>query len=138
MAGVINEFKSEAVQLKVIELIFQRMGIKQENPPKPGGAEGGKGSKRRKRKASSGVEKITKQPRVGKGSRPGPGAILKRLIADDFFKKPKTIQDIINHCQSKLAYTYEPNDISTALTRALRSDILKREKNAQNQFEYTS
>ena len=138
LASVINGFKSEAVQLKVIELLFQRMGIKPEGSQKPGEEEHEKGSKRRKRKASSGAEKKTKQPRVSKRRRPGPGAILKKLIVDGFFKKPKTIQDIVSHCQSKLAYTYDTNEISTALTRALRNDTLKREKNAQNQFEYTS
>jgi hypothetical protein len=136
LAGVINGFKSEAVQLKVIELLFQRMGIKPEDLLKPGGEEGGKGSKRRKKKASSGAAKKEKQPRVSKGNRPGYGAMVKQLIADGFFKKPKAIPDIIDHCQLKMAYTYTTSEMSVALTRAVRNGMLEREKNAQGQYEY--
>jgi hypothetical protein len=138
LAGVINGFKSEAVQLRVIELLFQRMGVKAEDLSKSGEKEGGKRKQRRKRKTSSGAEKIPTQPRVSKGGRPGPGAIIKKLILSGFFKKPKTVQDIIDHCQSKLAYTYASSELSVGLTRALRNETLKRDKNAQNQFEYTS
>jgi hypothetical protein len=138
LAGVINGFKSEAVQLKVVELLFQRMGIKQEDPPKPGEEKGEKGLKRKKKRASSGAEKRQKQPRVSKSGRPGPGAMIKLLITDGFFKKPRTVQDIITHCRSKSAYTYTNAEISVALLRALRSKTLKRQENAENQFEYSS
>jgi hypothetical protein len=138
LAGVINGFKSEAVQLKVIELLFQRMGIKPEDLQQSKEEKFLKVAKRKKRKAFSSAEKKTKQPRVSKGGRPGPGTMLKKLIEEEFFKKPKTIQDIIDHCQSKLAYAYVSSELSVALTRALRSGSLKRQKNAQKQFEYTS
>jgi hypothetical protein len=137
LSSVINGFKSEAVQLKIVELLFQRMGIKTENTEKSEMASTGrKKPPRRKRTASDSSEKKSRKQRVSKGGRPGPGAIVKQLSGEGFFKKPKTIQDIINHCQSKFAYTYNSSELAVSVTRALRGGSLKRQKNAQNQFEY--
>jgi len=142
LSGVINGFKSEAVQLKVVELLFQRMGIKTEDEqgdPAPSTSEGGTPPKRRsnkKKAVAEPKEKTGRKPRATSG-RPGPGTIVKQLIGEGFFKKPKTTQDIIDHCKSVHAYTYNINELSVAMTRALRSKSLNRKKNEQNQFEYS-
>lgn len=81
-------------------------------------------------------EQKRKKSRASKGGRPGPGAMINQLKEEGFFKKHKTITDIIEHCQNKFAYTYKQGEISISLTRALRNQILKREKNDQKQFEY--
>jgi hypothetical protein len=138
LAGVINGFKCEAVQLKIVELLFQRMGIAVvDREPS------GRVNVKRKRlphkngPPSDNSEKLPRKQRASKGNRPGPGAMVNQLTSEGFFKQPKTIQSIIDHCQSKLAYSYTSSELAVALTRALRSNSLKREKNAQNQFEYS-
>lgn len=138
LAGVLNDFKSEAVQLRVVEFLFQQMGIESQD------IEGRKGAaeKQKKdviRKSKSGIkekEKKARAKRVSKGGRPGPGAIISQLIAEGFFKKPKLVQDIITHCQSKSGYSYKTSELSVGLVRAVRNKALQRRTNAQNQFEY--
>ncbi len=138
LAGVLNEFKSEAVQLRVVEFFFQQMGIESQD------IEGRKGSDEKQKKhviikTKSGMkekEKRARAKRVSKGGRPGPGAIISQLIAEGFFKKPKLVQDIITHCQSKSGYSYKTSELSVGLVRAVRNKALQRRTNAQNQFEY--
>lgn len=138
LAGILNDFKSEAVQLRVVEFLFQQMGIESQD------IEGRKGAaeKQKKdviRKSKSGIkekEKKARAKRVSKGGRPGPGAIISQLIAEGFFKKPKLVQDIITHCQSKSGYSYKTSELSVGLVRAVRNKALQRRTNAQNQFEY--
>ncbi len=133
LAGAINEFKSEAVQLRVVELLFQRMGIeskeirveKQENELKI----------KAKSKVKQKGKKI-RSKRALKTGRPGPGAIISQLIEEGFFKKPKAVQDIISHCKSKSGYNYKTPELSVGLVRAVRDTALQRTKNAKNQFEY--
>lgn len=72
------------------------------------------------------------------GGRPGPGEILKQLVADGFFSSPKSSEKIINHCKDNLAYTYEITEISSSLTRATRNNLLTRSKDENGQYEYTS
>ena len=138
LSGVINGFKSEAVQLKVVDLLFQRMGIEAATPETTAAADSPKKRRATRKKASSNAdgEKTPKKARTSKGGRPGPGAMVTQLIGGGFFRKPKTIQNIIDHCQSESAYTYKSNELSVTMTRSLRSNTLKRKKNADNQFEY--
>ncbi len=97
-----------------------------------------KGKKRVAKKSSSSTSKKSKakKQRKGKGGRPGPGAIVKQLMGKGFFKKTKTIQDVIDHCDSEFAYKYKASEFSVALMRALRNKVLGRQKNAEGQFEY--
>lgn len=83
-------------------------------------------------------KKTKVSPKKKSGARPGPGAMVKQLAAEGFFKKPKAIQDIINYCQAEMAYSYKSTDLSVTMTRALRNKLLKRQKNADNQYEYYS
>jgi hypothetical protein len=142
LSTVVNAFKSEAVQLKVVELLFQRIGIetvKQERSA--GDSDGAKKSTRarkKRNKADTTAESKPKAARSGRGGRPGPGAMVSQLVKDGFFAKPKTVQDIIDHCRAKFAYTYAPNEMAVTMTRALRNQTLKREKNSDNQFEYVA
>ena len=99
----------------------------------------GKSSVRKKsgkKKAPAKPKNKTNKPRTSKGGRPGPGTIVKQLVEEGFFKTAKTTQDIIDHCKSKHAFTYNTNELSVAMTRALRNQSLKRQKNEQKQFEY--
>ena len=56
----------------------------------------------------------------------------------DFFKKPRTIGDILVHCETNLARKIKANEISGKLGRMVRNGELKRTKNADGQYEYTA
>ena len=49
-----------------------------------------------------------------------------------------TIKNIVEHCDQNLALKYKQSDFSGALGRYVRDGKLKREKNDENQYEYTN
>lgn len=87
--------------------------------------------------------KISEKPHVKKKvspktGRPGPGAILTELTNLGFFAKHRSIVDIQNHCKKILAHNYALNELSTPLRRAVHSGLLKRDHNAEGQYEYSA
>ena len=142
LASVLNGFKSEAVQLRVVELLFQRMEIGTEGKGDVGGDDKGNKPPRKKTKKktnSKSKEKTArKSPSTKKGQkgRPGPGAIISQLKKAGFFKKHRIAMDIVSHCKSKKGYTYNTSELNVGLLRAVRNGDLKRKENDNNQFEY--
>ena len=142
LSEIINCFKSEAVQLKVVELLIQKIDVRADQPPQKGRSAPPQKEANRQRKGSkkagAGAPKQrAEKPRQTKGGRPGPGAILAELIATGFFKQPKTVQDIVDHCKSVNARTYTTSELCPALTRSLRRSALKRTKNEDHQYQYS-
>ena len=138
LSEVINGFKSEAVQLRIIEIIF---GLETEDdsakdesdtPPTPKR----KTAKRKSTKKTSKKEYSKKSGKAASGQ--GAVAMLIKLVEEGFFSKPKSIGDIIEHCDHNLARKFKPNEFSGKLGRLVRDGDLKRSKNAENQYEYHS
>lgn len=137
LATVLNSFKSEAVQLRLLEHLLGDIGVDEGqvqpngNPkssprrrpkqPKPSADNGGSGSPAKKKSAASG---------------PGAVATVAQLVEGDFFKKPRTIGDILEHCKHNLARSFKANEISGKLGQLVRSKQLTRAKNADHQYEY--
>jgi len=140
LSSVVNSFKSEAVQLKVVELLFQRMGVESGATEDYNDNQSSKNVRPAKkkvvRKHKQLKEKKAVGKRAGKDGRPGPGAIVEKLRKNGFFKTRKTVDDIRQHCIAKFAYSYRSNELSKTMTRALRNNTLERRPNAHNQFEY--
>jgi len=137
LAGVINAFKSEAVQLRIVELVLGAPAIHEDKIP-PGGAGPGKPKRKRKpasTKSTAEVGKVDKKRTASTGS--GAVAALNQLAEGDFFSKPRTINDIIQHCSMSFARKFKANEFSGKLARMTRSGELTRKKNADNQYEYT-
>lgn len=138
LAEVVNKFKSEAVQLRLLELLFDATPHEIEGVD--AGDAGAKPKKRSRKKrvstkkaASPDNEKATAK----RTSSLGPVSVLKKLYDEGFFTKPKTIADICQHSDTNLARRIKPNEISGKLARMVRSGELAREKNSDNQYEYT-
>jgi hypothetical protein len=135
LATLLNKFNSEAVQLRLLDLVFGKEAVRIETPSgKPE-----KISHKGKRRNAASVKKpadVASEKRK-KGST-GTGAVsaLVQLAATNFFDKPKTLNDIIEHCKHHLARTYKANEFSGKLGRMVRVKELTREKNADNQYEY--
>lgn len=133
LAGVLNSFKSEAVQLRLIELIFQGTEVigegedKEHLRPKP--------AKRKVVKAAK-KQGAAKGKRSAKAGRAGPATTITQLIEEGFFKSKRTINDIIEHARKKKARKFKANELSGPLARFVRDGRLDRDRNKDQQYEY--
>lgn len=141
LSDVLNSYKSEAVQLRLVDLIFGASAIpavkKHEDaevggvmpPPK-------KRKKARTARGSSGAKEAPDRT-ARSSARPGARATLATLHAEGFFKKPRTIGGLVTHCDANLASKFKQSDFSGALARYVREKKLTRVKNGDSQYEYT-
>jgi len=139
LSEVINSFKSEAVQLRIIELVLG-LPSNEESGSEPTSEVNDRSSKKRKAKKKTKAKETDAAPNTRKKvAQAGTGAVatLSQLAKTDFFAKPKTISDIISHCSTNLARNFKANDFSGKLARMIRNDELTRSKNTENQYEYT-
>jgi len=139
-ADTVNLFKSEAAQLRVLDALLGYLSA----PDEVTLASGPRAtSRKRKRKSQYSAEASPKsQVRASrKSSRssgtPGASAAITKLLETGFFKTPKTIGMIVQHCGSARGHHYKANECSPALLRLVREEKLTREKNTDGQYEYT-
>lgn len=141
LATVLNQFKSEAVQLRLLELLFDA----DSNTSTESDNVIIKSKGRTKKRPKTDVAKASRKPVAeGKGKEKpkkaatgqGAPATLTNLLAGDFFKTHKTIGDIIDHSKMNLARSFKSNEFSGKLARLVRSGELTRKKNADGQYEY--
>jgi len=136
VAEIVNAFKSESVQLRVLDYILE---TKIDNTSEAGellGTKRKRGKKQTKNKTSKKEDGKNKAGRSAKKSRPFATAILDELLQSGFFDKKRTIADIISYTGPKMGHHYKTSEISTPLIRFVRDGKLNRDKNAENQFEY--
>ncbi|WP_229448905.1 hypothetical protein [Nitratireductor sp. B36] len=133
LSEAVNKFESEAVQLRVVELVLGQ------NDPRPGGfSEGGINDFI----AGPGMMQVvrsTSRPgrrRTTTDSAKGAVAALNDLLESDFFDAPRTIGDIVARCQETFGMRYKSNAFSGPLSRHARTGVLSREKNADGKFVY--
>lgn len=139
LSETINKFDSEAVQLRIVELLFNQSGAN------PGMAEasssydaGPAGDL-----VSEPAPRARGQGRSGRqGGEPsassasGAVAALARLVDSDFFNEKRTIGDVVRKCEEDFGARYKSNAFSGPLSRYAASGVLKREKNADGKFAY--
>ena len=137
LATVLNTFKSESVQVRIVELLLgaNESAVDDERPVKSPSARPRRRTKRRKVAKTAEKDATTKPKRVAT-SGTGPIALLSQLLAGDFFDSPRTIGEIVEHCKDNFARPIKPSDISGKLARLTRDQQLSRSKNADGQYEY--
>ena len=59
-----------------------------------------------------------------------------RLVKSDFFKTPKTVKEIVEHCNSEYELSFKSSIVSQALINATKSGILKRRKSNGRVYQY--
>jgi hypothetical protein len=132
LSGVINSFKSESVQLKIVELIFRVTEEKTEDfSEEP--------VKKKKTGKKGHSKESTTESKKKKNTPSGQGAVsmLLKLFEGDFFKKPRTISNLVQHGEVNFAKKFKANEFSGKLARMVRSNQLKRNKNKDGQYEYS-
>lgn len=144
LSEVINKFKSEAVQLRIVEIVlgngasYGAIGDAQNDatitPPKPRRRKATRSRIKPKAEVNGAEAPNSKKSRV---SGQGAVAALSELADNGFFIKPKTINDIVTHCEEKMARRFKSNEFSGKLGRLTRDGILDRTKNGDGQYEYT-
>ena len=139
LSETINKFDSEAVQLRIVELLFDQSG------PNPGLAEAGTGydagpglDHELIQRASSRAQTRGRSKR-GDASAPsasGAVAALASLVEGDFFEENRTIGDVVRKCEEDYGIRYKSNAFSGPLSRYAASGVLKRDKNEEGKFAY--
>jgi len=136
LTGIINGFKSEAVQLRIMELIF-RDSKDQETEGDVDTAKHPK--KQHKTKKAVSTRKNTpaeKKKKPARGGKSGPATVLSQLIQEGFFKANRTLNAIIDYAGKKKAHKFKANELSGPLARFIRDHRLDRDKNKDGQYEY--
>jgi hypothetical protein len=138
IAEILNQFKSEAVQLKVLDMLTGQLSSPREVPI----------NRERKRSVARHREKEEKMPseespkqaRPKSASRPSGGgahSVILRLLDEGFFNKAQTISTITKHASERLGHHLKANECSPTLLRLLRSGKLTRARNSDGQYEYS-
>lgn len=135
LATVLNAFKSEAVQLRVLDFVLGG-GPSEERDIEPVSRRTSRKARTRRTAVPRNAEGATSTKRRKAAAGTGGPATLSQLLAGPFFDKPRTINAIIEHCKNRLARTFKANEFSGKLSRMVRNGDLTREKNAENQYEY--
>lgn len=143
LSEVLNGFKSEAVQLRIIELLFKGTTVgsdvgEGDDEDKPSQVAPLRTTSRKKRSKKIKTGDPEKKSSAAKG-RPGPLKTLEQLVTDNYFKSKKTIGEIVEYCKDDLTVTYKSTDLSGPLMKLVRDKKLKRVKNpTTNQYEYSN
>ncbi|WP_163268127.1 hypothetical protein [Chelativorans alearense] len=134
LSETINKFESEAVQLRIVELLFNQAGGQRflEAP----GSSYAAGPGRAGRREAAGPSGAGSRARTTAPSASGAVAALARLISSDFFNQKRTIGDIVKKCEEEVGTRYKSNAFSGPLSRYANSGVLKREKNADGKYVY--
>jgi hypothetical protein len=136
LASVLNTFKSEAVQLRLLEFILSEVSVADSLPEQKGTRTPSKRRRRQPKPSPDQSADASSAKKKAAASGSGAVATVTQLLDGDFFKKPKTISDIITHCKDNLARTFKANEVSGKLGQLVRTKQLTRAKNADKQYEY--
>lgn len=135
LSTVLNSFKSEAVQLKIIELLLQGVPVEEATYVKPEQAFTGvrKRGRPRKTDAQKTAKIVVKRTR----RKVGPTKVLRQLMDENFFNTERPIGDIVKYSNEKMKLPLKSNDFSGILMNYIREKKLKRSKNSETgQYEY--
>jgi hypothetical protein len=133
LAGVLNQFRSEAVQVRLLEQfsrILPAPGSELVNPTE-------KPRRGRPPKAQT-VTQPNVAPAKKKEKRSAMGATgaVNALISKGYFKGRRTIVDIVQACESKVGVTIKVTNLSGPLGKFVQDEKLQRAKNKEDKFEY--
>jgi hypothetical protein len=142
LAGLLNQFKSEAVQVKLLDRFLSGVGSVVQ-PVVAAVSAPFAAPKRRGRPPGSGKKSAVKAPAATAGrpgrrkrSKMGATGALHKLIESGFFKAHRSIADVTNACKSKLGLDIAVTNLSGPLMRFVSEKKLVRAKNKDDKYEY--
>jgi hypothetical protein len=149
LADLLNQFKSEAVQVKLLDRFLSGVGsVVQPLTSAISGSESPAAApKRRGRPPGSGKKKAGRPPAAAatpkpaktgrrKRSKMGATGALHKLIDSGFFKTRRSIAEVTAACKNKLGLDIAVTNLSGPLMRFVSEKKLIRAKNKDEKYEY--
>lgn len=128
VAEVVNSFKSEAVQVRIIDRLLEVM-IESEKVDAEGVEMFGKKARKLRIEDEGGT--------VSGRKKPGATKILNQLLNTDFFDSQRSISSIANYCKEQYDSDFKTSELSGILLKLANENKLRRERsNENNRFEY--
>lgn len=129
ISEVVNSFKSEAVQVKVIDRLLDAMAESEKHD-----LEGSEIYLKRGRKLRTGIDDESSS--FGR-KKPGATKILNQLLATDYFDSRHSISAIADYCKDHYDSDFKTSELSGILLKLAKENKLKRERSHDNnRFEY--
>lgn len=135
IAEILNQFKSEAVQLKVLDILTGNMSLQETFTRKPERKSSARSAKEKRLPSERSAKPPSAKP-ASRSSGHGAHSVIIRLLDEGFFNKAETISAITKHASERLGHRLKANECSPTLLRLLRSGRLSRSKNSDAQYEY--
>jgi hypothetical protein len=130
ISEVVNSFKSEAVQLKIIDRLLDVL-VEFDKTDAEGAELFNKKGHRR--------DENDNYPFAQGRKKPGATKILNQLLSTDFFSTPRSISSIATYCKDNFDSDFKTSELSGILLKLANEDKLKRERsNDNNRFEYVA
>jgi hypothetical protein len=127
ISEVVNSFKSEAVQVKIIDKLFDVMSEE----------EMGEGDAELFNKRTSKSSTNKKSNLLSGRKKPGATKVLNQLLSTDFFDAPQSISSIADFCKDNFDSDFKTSELSGILLKLAKESKLRRERNDDNnRFEY--
>ena len=126
ISEVVNAFRSEAVQVKIVDKLLDAMieFEKQEN-------ESGENL--------NGKKNIDSYNKLALRKKPGATKVLNQLLGTDLFKTPQSISGVAEYCKEHFDSDFKTSELSGILLKLSNEHKLKRQRNEENnRFEYVS
>ena len=130
IAEIVNSFKSEAVQVKIIDKIFEVLSESEKGDEGTGADLFAKKGRKRSDNYSDGST-ISGRKKLGATK------VLNQLLTTDFFDRPQSISAIADICKSNFNSDFKTSELSGILLKLAKENKLRRERNdTNNRFEY--
>ncbi|RYY37772.1 MAG: hypothetical protein EOP46_01500 [Sphingobacteriaceae bacterium] len=126
ISEVVNTFKSEAVQVKIAEKLFDVL-IEIERPESENDPY--KRARKLRPEDNYNANPVRKKP--------GATRVLNQLLNTDFFNVPRSISAIASFCKEHYDSDFKTSELSGILLKLANENKLKREKSKDNnRFDY--
>ena len=130
ISEVVNSFKSEAVQLKIIDRLLDVLVEFDKTDAEGTELLNKKGHKR---------DESDNYPFAQGRKKPGATKILNQLLSTDFFSTPRSISSIATYCKDNFDSDFKTSELSGILLKLANENKLRRERsNDNNRFEYVA
>jgi hypothetical protein len=130
ISEVVNSFKSEAVQVKVIDRLLDAM-VDFDKTESEGGEIFNKKPYKQKQDNDGGYTS-------SRGAKkPGATKVLNQLLSTDFFDTSRSISSIASFCKENFDSDFKTSELSGILLKLANEHKLRRERSIENnRFEY--
>ncbi len=130
ISEVVNSFKSEAVQLKIIDRLLDVLVEFDRTDAEGTELLNKKGHKR---------DENDNYPFAQNRKKPGATKILNQLLSTDFFSTPRSISSIATYCKDNFDSEFKTSELSGILLKLANENKLRRERSHDNnRFEYVA